>query len=46
MNLEQRINAFAKLGDFLSQFSNNGHSPTKRIILNIMICFLMGLNIK
>jgi len=23
MDLEQRINAFIKLGDFLSQFSNN-----------------------
>ena len=34
MNLEQRINAFTKLGEFLSQFSANGIQKKEQILYN------------
>ena len=34
MNLKQRINAFSKLGDFLSQFSTNGIKKKEGIAHN------------
>lgn len=34
MNLEQRINAFSKLGDFLSQFSEENHQKNDDIPFN------------
>ncbi|MDB9961606.1 acyl-CoA reductase [Oceanihabitans sp.] len=34
MNLEQRINAFTKLGEFLGQFSSNGIQKKEHILFN------------
>jgi len=34
MNLEQRINAFAKLGEFLGQFSSNGMHKNENVLFN------------
>lgn len=44
MNLEQRINAFVKLGEFLSQFTTEGYS--KKTLFLTTNYFLMALNIK
>ena len=34
MNLEQRINAFVKLGEFLGQFSSNGMHKNENVLFN------------
>ena len=35
-SIENRINAFVKLGDFLSQFSNNGIEKKETVLLNAL----------
>ncbi|CDF79158.1 hypothetical protein BN863_14460 [Formosa agariphila KMM 3901] len=40
MNLEQRINAFSKLGDFLSQFSEENHQKTMTFLSMIFFRWL------